>query len=596
MRSISKLPFAMFSLIFCIISCWWGGIVAVHGLTCPDETDAKSFIQPQLVKKSSCQEIMRHECLFIHEARDKCPCLCERLIQSDDTAEQTVVAAESENGRARCFHGDSIVQTEQGPMQMKEALGKSNLRVLARDADQNLVYSPITSWIHANKDRSTEFVQIVTDNSKKLLLTDLHLIYESDCQGGPARSVMAKDLTVGRCVYTMDEQRQQLRESTITSLRREIKAGFYSPITAEGNIVVDDVLASCFSTVGSEGLQKIAFAYIGWLQRMLASILPEQLYEVMMFSTAVGDIKLPSLLVGLIDISKHLGLTLMLIVTVANGAAMCPGDAGERTFIQRQLSSKRSCTELTRTDCLFIHEAREKCTCTCDNLIASNVQTEAIAEPAVEMVENGGRARCFHGDDWVLTTDGRMQMKHLLQKKDAQVLTRSENGHLEYSPVMTWIHAQKETKAQFINLETESGHRLSLTPLHMIYQTDCDGKEMVLMAEKVAVGKCIYVKADNDKLVESKVVSTSKVVKTGIYSPITTSGSIVVNDVLASCFSTSANEDIQRLLFKYASFVYSLFTCPASLISDSFSHQQQDYVEIPKLLLGALNLQKYLIQ
>ncbi|KAL1240308.1 Warthog protein [Trichinella spiralis] len=270
----------------------------------------------------------------------------------------------------------------------------------------------------------------------------------------------------------------------------------------------------------------------------------------------------------------ELGLTLMLIATVANGAAMCPGDAGERTFIQ----------------------PREKCTCTCDNLIASNVQTEAIAEPAVEMVENGGRARCFHGDDWVLTTNGRMQMKHLLQKKDAQVLTRSENGHLEYSPVMTWIHAQKETKAQFINLETESGHRLSLTPLHMIYQTNCDGKEMVLMAEKVAVGKCIFVKADNDKLVESKVVSTSKVVKTGIYSPITTSGSIVVNDVLASCFSTSANEDIQRLLFKYASFVYSLFTCPASLISDSFSHQQQDYVEIPKLLLGALNLQKYLIQ
>ncbi|KAL1233864.1 Warthog protein [Trichinella pseudospiralis] len=292
----------------------------------------------------------------------------------------------------------------------------------------------------------------------------------------------------------------------------------------------------------------------------------------------------------------ELVLTLVLIATVASGAAMCPGDAGERTFIQRQLSAKRSCSELTRTDCLFIHEAREKCTCTCDSLIASNVQTEAIAEPAVEMVENGGRARCFHGDDWVLTTNGRMQMKHLLQKKDAQVLTRTENGHLEYSPVMTWIHAQKETKAQFINLETESGHRLSLTPLHMIYQTDCDGKEMVLMAEKVSIGKCIFVKADNDQLVESKVISKSKVVKTGIYSPITTSGSIVVNDVLASCFSTSANEDIQRLLFKYASFVYSLFTCPASLISDSFSHQQQDYVEIPKLLLGALNLQKYLIQ
>ncbi|KRY92188.1 Warthog protein 1 [Trichinella pseudospiralis] len=596
MRSISKLPLGMFSLILCISSCWWSGIVAVQGLTCPDETDAKSFIQPQLVKKSSCQEIMRHECLFIHEARDKCPCLCERLIQSVDITEQTVPAAEGENGRARCFHGDSIVQTEQGPMKMKEALGKSNLRVLARDAEQNLVYSPITSWIHANKDRSTEFVQIVTENSKKLLLTDLHLIYENDCQGGAARSVMAKDLTVGRCIYTIDDEQRQLRESKITSLKREIHAGFYSPITLEGNIVVDDVLASCFSTVGSEGLQKIAFAYIGWLQRALASVLPQQLYEVMMFSTAVGDIKIPSLLVGLLDISKHLVLTLVLIATVASGAAMCPGDAGERTFIQRQLSAKRSCSELTRTDCLFIHEAREKCTCTCDSLIASNVQTEAIAEPAVEMVENGGRARCFHGDDWVLTTNGRMQMKHLLQKKDAQVLTRTENGHLEYSPVMTWIHAQKETKAQFINLETESGHRLSLTPLHMIYQTDCDGKEMVLMAEKVSIGKCIFVKADNDQLVESKVISKSKVVKTGIYSPITTSGSIVVNDVLASCFSTSANEDIQRLLFKYASFVYSLFTCPASLISDSFSHQQQDYVEIPKLLLGALNLQKYLIQ
>ncbi|KFD65482.1 hypothetical protein M514_01463 [Trichuris suis] len=53
----------------------------------------------------------------------------------------------------------------------------------------------------------------------------------------------------------------------------------------------------------------------------------------------------------------------------------CPSEGGTRKFIQRQLEGKTSCYELTRSECLFIHEAIDTCACTCDVLIKSSEDT-----------------------------------------------------------------------------------------------------------------------------------------------------------------------------------------------------------------------------
>ena len=48
---------------------------------------------------------------------------------------------------------------------------------------------------------------------------------------------------------------------------REIKkfcTGAYTPLTREGNIIVDEVLASCYASIGDHHLAQLATAPIRW--------------------------------------------------------------------------------------------------------------------------------------------------------------------------------------------------------------------------------------------------------------------------------------------------------------------------------------------
>ena len=51
-----------------------------------------------------------------------------------------------------------------------------------------------------------------------------------------------------------------MRSSRVTSIEVTLERGVYAPLTAEGNLVVDDVLASCYAVVDSQAIAHLAFA------------------------------------------------------------------------------------------------------------------------------------------------------------------------------------------------------------------------------------------------------------------------------------------------------------------------------------------------
>lgn len=46
-------------------------------------------------------------------------------------------------------------------------------------------------------------------------------------------------------------------------------------------------------------------------------------------------------------------------------------ESGEVNFVEAAISHKHRCTALRRNDCLFYHEATEKCKCLCQELVTS---------------------------------------------------------------------------------------------------------------------------------------------------------------------------------------------------------------------------------
>lgn len=192
---------------------------------------------------------------------------------------------------------------------------------------------------------------------------------------------------------------------------------------------------------------------------------------------------------------------------------------------------------------------------------------------------------------------GVISMRQLAEKRDAHVLTRNDDGQLEYSSVRYWLHAQPELSMKFYTLRTESGHRLALTGDHLIYETDCQGNSgNAIYAKKVQIGRCLLVN-DNGQLKETPVVQKEQEKMNGIYSPITTTGSIVVNDVLASCYNYYENEALQKFVYQYLIGMQDMFAkwMPTSLYQAAFNNQNGALVAVPRLILNFLQLSEVFV-
>lgn len=76
----------------------------------------------------------------------------------------------------------------------------------------------------------------------------------------------------------------------------------------------------------------------------------------------------------------------------------------------------------------------------------------------------------------------------------------------------------------FHTLVTASGHRISLTKLHLIPIVEQDGSLNYIPAKDVEVGNVLKVMSSDNQLELSPVVDIIMEMKRGFYAPLTTSG------------------------------------------------------------------------
>ena len=104
----------------------------------------------------------------------------------------------------------------------------------------------------------------------------------------------------------------------------------------------------------------------------------------------------------------------------------------------------------------------------------------------------------------------------------------------KYSPVMLFAHYLPNDLVSFKRLHLNSGHTITLSPKHMIFYGN--GKK-TKFAEDIQI---------NDELVlASGIMSTVHEIEDiflkGAFCPVTAEGTILVDDILASCYSNCGN-------------------------------------------------------
>ena len=158
-----------------------------------------------------------------------------------------------------CFPGSSVVQLESTRSEVPiHTLIPGDL-VLAMSSSGTPVYSQFLGHFHFDSSRIIEYLEIKSSD-KTIRITDDHLLYVS--VDGQSHFDYARNVQIGHYILSVNGN-GGFDQSLVKSVGRVNSTSLYGPLTSEGTIIVDGVVASCYAHVPH------TIAHIGmWPYRM----------------------------------------------------------------------------------------------------------------------------------------------------------------------------------------------------------------------------------------------------------------------------------------------------------------------------------------
>ncbi|KAM6958610.1 indian hedgehog B protein-like [Tautogolabrus adspersus] len=178
-----------------------------------------------------------------------------------------------------CFPGEASVTLEGGGHKSMSDL-RPGERVLAlAGGGGELAFSEVLTFLDRDPGTWKLFYTLQTAAGARLSLTAAHLLYvtEGNCSEGaePARgalrTVYASDAGPGQCVLVSEGEVGEGRLSQITQVSVKGGRGAFAPLTQQGTLVVDGVVASCYAVLDQHSLAHWAFSPLRLIHSLTGS-------------------------------------------------------------------------------------------------------------------------------------------------------------------------------------------------------------------------------------------------------------------------------------------------------------------------------------
>uniref|UniRef100_A0A0K0FAY6 Warthog protein 1 (inferred by orthology to a C. elegans protein) n=1 Tax=Strongyloides venezuelensis TaxID=75913 RepID=A0A0K0FAY6_STRVS len=165
-----------------------------------------------------------------------------------------------------CFAPNTTVITSNGPIEIRSL--KIGDMVLSEESGVPKL-SEVTSFLHKLPDTEVSYIHLELDDGSHLDITPQHFIYKGGCKEIGNDMVYAERVKVGDCVNKISEDGKFISMKVVDSTVKKI-IGAYSPLTKNGNILVNNISASCYSVVKSNSLAHSFFHYINKLNQLIS--------------------------------------------------------------------------------------------------------------------------------------------------------------------------------------------------------------------------------------------------------------------------------------------------------------------------------------
>ncbi|CAF1014817.1 unnamed protein product [Adineta ricciae] len=178
---------------------------------------------------------------------------------------------------------------------------------------------------------------------------------------------------------------------------------------------------------------------------------------------------------------------------------------------------------------------------------------------------------CFSGDSSVLLVNGGQKSIGHLRTGDRLLAV----DHFNISSSEMFLMLDKETSkiVMFYTFTTASNHQISLTGLHLMPIASSNEKLLYIAARDIQLGDQFYVSINN-RLETSPIVNITNELKQGYFAPLTMTGTILVNNIYASCFASVTNHELAQMFMAPFRWYYQLMRY--TTVTDPFDNNHSD--------------------
>jgi hedgehog protein len=157
---------------------------------------------------------------------------------------------------------------------------------------------------------------------------------------------------------------------------------------------------------------------------------------------------------------------------------------------------------------------------------------------------------CFTGESRVLTSSGVYKKLSDISIGE-QVLTIDPiSGLPQFSEVLLFLDRDPNERRTFMQITTLTGRKLTVTPSHLLLveQDNLDVKP--IFAGKIKEGQKLLVLPEGaDAVIWDFVIKVDIKMEKGVFAPLTSTGTIIVDDVAVSCYAVINSHIIAHLVF-----------------------------------------------
>ncbi|CAH1258743.1 GIMAP7 [Branchiostoma lanceolatum] len=200
----------------------------------------------------------------------------------------------------------------------------------------------------------------------------------------------------------------------------------------------------------------------------------------------------------------------------------------------------------------------------------TNVIRQIEAEIRKDMAMTGA---CFPASAHLLLADGKSVSMSSVEVGQKVRIGSTNVATLQEDTVYLFSHKKQDATALSLSITTKSGKNVTLSAGHFLVVADGYAETALLPARALHVGDTLLtVVSGEEMLCQDTVIKITWTWTHGLYCPHTTSGSMIVDGVLVSCYTEIMNPRLAHALLS----PISLLTMTSSYASRVFNSYDED--------------------